>query len=186
MTNARGPRARARDAHGCELVLFPELTLCGYPPEDLLLHRGLRSRVEAAFARVREGVRGIAIYLGYPEYDGDAIYNSAALLRDGDVLANYRKVALPNYAVFDEKRYFQPGDSPTVVDLEDALSSETLLYEGAGSNAVFDSTVLGMPDVTDDFFADCEVVVSGRFLNQRVAPCPMCGRRSPIPMTGGR
>jgi NAD+ synthase (glutamine-hydrolysing) len=106
---------RARSL-GCDLVLFPELTLCGYPPEDLLLHRGLRSRVEAAFANVRE-LRGIAAYVGYPEYEGDAIYNSAALLRDGQVLANHRKVALPNYAVFDEKRYFQPGQGATVVDL---------------------------------------------------------------------
>ncbi len=110
--------ARARDELGCGLVLFPELTLCGYPPEDLLLHRGLRSRVEAAFAKVRDGVRGIAVYVGYPEYVGDAIYNSAALLRDGAVLANHRKVALPNYAVFDEKRYFQPGEAATVVDLD--------------------------------------------------------------------
>jgi len=110
--------ARARDEHGCELVLFPELTLCGYPPEDLLLHRGLRARVATAFAKVRDSVRGIAVYLGYPEYDGDAIYNSAALLRDGKVLGNHRKVALPNYAVFDEKRWFQPGDGATVVDLD--------------------------------------------------------------------
>jgi NAD+ synthase (glutamine-hydrolysing) len=108
--------ARARDL-GCELVLFPELTLCGYPPEDLLLHRGLRSRVEAAFETVRSGVNGIAVYLGYPEYDGGAIYNSGALLRDGQVLANHRKSALPNYAVFDEKRYFQPGTAATVVEL---------------------------------------------------------------------
>ena len=92
-------------------MLFPELTLCGYPPEDLLLHRGLRSRVEAAFDEVKNGVRGIAMLLGYPEYDGDAIYNSAALMRDGRVLANHRKQALPNYAVFDEKRYFQPGEA---------------------------------------------------------------------------
>jgi NAD+ synthase (glutamine-hydrolysing) len=107
---------RAR-AIGCDLVLFPELTLCGYPPEDLLLHRGLRSRVEAAFEEVRDKVRGIAAYVGYPEYSGDAIYNSAAILRDGHVLANHRKVALPNYAVFDEKRYFQAGEGASVVDL---------------------------------------------------------------------
>ncbi len=109
--------ARARE-RGCDVVLFPELTLCGYPPEDLLLHRGLRSRVEAAFAQVREEVRGIAVLVGYPEYQGDAIYNSAALLRDGRLLANHRKVALPNYSVFDEKRYFQPGAGATVVDLD--------------------------------------------------------------------
>ena len=110
--------ARARDELHCDLVLFPELTLCGYPPEDLLLHRGLRSRVEAAFKQVQEGARGIALYLGYPEYDGDAVYNSAALIRDGKVLANHRKVALPNYAVFDEKRWFTPGEGSTVIDLD--------------------------------------------------------------------
>jgi NAD+ synthase (glutamine-hydrolysing) len=109
---------RARDEHRCDLVLFPELTLCGYPPEDLLLHHGLRSRVATAFAAVKDGVRGIAVYLGYPEYVGNAIYNSAALLKNGKVLANHRKVALPNYAVFDEKRWFQPGEGATVVDLD--------------------------------------------------------------------
>jgi NAD+ synthase (glutamine-hydrolysing) len=108
--------ARARD-RGCDLVVFPELTLCGYPPEDLLLHRGLRSRVEAAFDKVLNGVSGVALLLGYPEYDGNAIYNSAALLHDGRVLANHRKCVLPNYAVFDEKRYFQPGKTATVVEL---------------------------------------------------------------------
>ena len=106
---------RAR-ALGCDLVLFPELTLCGYPPEDLLLHRGLRSRVEAAFDKVLHGVSGIAAYVGFPEYEGDAIYNSAALLHEGKVLAKHRKRVLPNYAVFDEKRYFQPGRNATVAD----------------------------------------------------------------------
>jgi NAD+ synthase (glutamine-hydrolysing) len=109
--------AQRASADGCDLVLFPELTLCGYPPEDLLFHRGLRSRVDAAFNKVRDRVRGLAVYLGYPEYEGESIYNSAALIRDGVVLANHRKVALPNYAVFDEKRYFQPGDSAAVVEL---------------------------------------------------------------------
>ncbi|HEY8521761.1 MAG TPA: NAD+ synthase [Gammaproteobacteria bacterium] len=110
--------ARARDELGCDLVLFPELALSGYPPEDLLFHRGLRTRVEAAFARVLNGVSGIAVYLGYPEYDGDIIYNSAAFMHDGRVLANHRKCQLPNYAVFDEKRYFRPGDGPTVVEFK--------------------------------------------------------------------
>jgi NAD+ synthase (glutamine-hydrolysing) len=112
--------ARARDEHGCELVLFPELTLCGYPPEDLLLHRGLRSRVAAAFDAVKNGVHGVAMLLGYPEYDADTIYNSAALIKDGRVLANHRKQALPNYAVFDEKRYFHPGSRATVAEIAGA------------------------------------------------------------------
>jgi NAD+ synthase (glutamine-hydrolysing) len=108
--------ARARDELGCDLVVFPELTLCGYPPEDLLLHRGMQLRVEAAFERVRTAVEGVAVYVGFPEYSGAKIYNAAALLRDGQELARHRKIVLPNYAVFDEKRYFEPGSTPTVVE----------------------------------------------------------------------
>jgi len=110
--------ARARDELGCDLVLFPELTLSGYPPEDLLLHRGLRNRVEAAFERVRTSVSGIAMYLGYPEYQGEFIYNAGALILNGDVLAKHRKRVLPNYGVFDEKRYFQPGMKTTVASVK--------------------------------------------------------------------
>ncbi len=110
--------AQARDEHGCDLVIFPELTLSGYPPEDLLLHRGMRLRVEAALERVRRGVAGIAVYVGYPEYSDGKIYNAAALLHDGKILARHRKLVLPNYAVFDEKRYFEPGVEPTVIDFK--------------------------------------------------------------------
>jgi NAD+ synthase (glutamine-hydrolysing) len=111
---------RAARDEGCDLVLFPELTLCGYPPEDLLLHRGLRQRVAAAFDKVRSHVEGITICLGYPEYQGDLVYNAAAAIRDGRVLARHRKQVLPNYAVFDEKRYFEGGREPTVFELEGA------------------------------------------------------------------
>jgi NAD+ synthase (glutamine-hydrolysing) len=110
--------ARARDELGCDLVIFPELTLSGYPPEDLLLHRGMRRRVEAALEKLRVGIEGIAIYVGFPEYSDGKIYNAAALLHDGKVLARHRKIVLPNYAVFDEKRYFEPGSGPTVVEFQ--------------------------------------------------------------------
>src|SRR5690606_22376606 len=121
--------AHARDALGCELVAFPELTLSGYPPEDLLLHRGLRKRVEAAFERVRTSVSGIALYLGYPEYQGEVIYNSGALLSDGNVVAKHRKRVLPNYGVFDEKRYFQPGTKTTVVTVGGVRFSLIICYD---------------------------------------------------------
>ena len=109
---------RARDELGCDLLIFPELTLSGYPPEDLLLHRGMRLRVQAALDEVRSGIDGIGLYVGFPEYVGEFIYNSGALLRDGSELARHRKQVLPNYAVFDEKRYFQSGTEPTVVEYE--------------------------------------------------------------------
>ena len=107
---------RARDELGCGLAVFPELTLCGYPPEDLLLHRGMRMRVEEALEQVRRRIDGIAVYLGFPEYDGERVYNGGAFIADGRMLARHRKIVLPNYSVFDEKRYFVPGADPTVVD----------------------------------------------------------------------
>jgi NAD+ synthase (glutamine-hydrolysing) len=107
---------RARDELRADLALFPELTLCGYPPEDLLFHRGLRQQIAAALGQVADASHGIGLLVGYPEYDGDSIYNSAVLLRDGQPLANHRKVCLPNYKVFDEKRYFRAGADSTVLD----------------------------------------------------------------------
>lgn len=100
-----------------DMVVFPELTLCGYPPEDLLFHNGMRRQVGSALDRLRAQVRGPAVLVGYPEYIGEAIYNSAALIRDGATIANYRKQELPNYAVFDEKRYFQHGRETRIVEL---------------------------------------------------------------------
>lgn len=109
--------ARARDGLKADLVLMPELSLSGYPPEDLLFHNGLRRQVEAAMQRVREQVRGIAAMVGYPEYADGTIYNAAAVVRDGQALANYRKQELPNYKVFDEKRYFTPGEKSAVIEI---------------------------------------------------------------------
>jgi NAD+ synthase (glutamine-hydrolysing) len=107
----------ARDRLKADVVLFPELTLCGYPPEDLLFHNGLRRQVAAALDQVRAQTRGISLVVGYPEYVDDSIYNSAVLVRDGLTLANYRKQELPNYAVFDEKRYFKHGKGSCIVEL---------------------------------------------------------------------
>ena len=106
-------------AAGAGLVVFPELALCGYPPEDLLLHGGLRRQVASALDEVRAAATGIAVLLGYPEYAGGAVYNAAALLADGQLRASYRKQLLPNYSVFDEKRYFQPGAGPVVATVGD-------------------------------------------------------------------
>ncbi|HET7371475.1 MAG TPA: NAD+ synthase [Gammaproteobacteria bacterium] len=108
---------RARDELHADVVLFPELALTGYPPEDLLNHSGLRLQVATGMERLREGVRGIEALVGFPEYDGNLIYNSAALVGNGEVRAIARKQRLPNYSVFDEKRYFAEGDQPVVVDI---------------------------------------------------------------------
>jgi NAD+ synthase (glutamine-hydrolysing) len=108
----------ARDKLQADVVVFPELTLSGYPPEDLLFHAGMRKQVAGGLARVCAEVRGIDAVVGYPEYAGTAIYNSAAFVRGGIVTASHRKCELPNYKVFDEKRYFKAGAAATLVDLK--------------------------------------------------------------------
>ncbi len=110
----------ARDLHGADLVLFPELALSGYPPEDLLVRPSFLSDCEAALLQVAAGVQGITAVVGWPESAGSVVYNAASVLRDGRVEATYRKRELPNYAVFDERRYFHvdPDGGPCVVDVE--------------------------------------------------------------------
>ena len=105
---------RARDELRADLAVFPELSICGYPPEDLLFHAGLRHGVEKALTEIREAAGGIAMLVGFPEYQQGHIYNSCAVFRDGKVLALYRKCLLPNYSVFDEERYFTAGTEATV------------------------------------------------------------------------
>ena len=109
--------ARAARAQRVDLVVFPELALSGYPPEDLLFHRGFRLQVEAGLAEVCRGIGEVAVLVGLPEYSGTQIYNSSALVANGAVQAMHRKSALPNYQVFDEKRYFSAGAQPTVVEV---------------------------------------------------------------------
>jgi NAD+ synthase (glutamine-hydrolysing) len=108
---------QARADLSADLVLFPELSLSGYPPEDLLFHRGFRRQIEAGLAKVREEAQDISMMVGFPEYAGPAIHNSAALISGGLIAAVHRKAELPNYKVFDEKRYFQAGAQPAVVDI---------------------------------------------------------------------
>jgi NAD+ synthase (glutamine-hydrolysing) len=109
---------RARADLNADLVLFPELSLSGYPPEDLLFHRGFRRQIEDGLAKVREQAREVSLMLGFPEYAGNLIFNSAALMHEGAIAAVHRKAELPNYKVFDEKRYFLPGAQPSVADVK--------------------------------------------------------------------
>ncbi len=106
----------ARDA-GAQIVLFPELALTGYPPEDLLLKEHLLADVAEALERLAGDATGIVAVVGFPERERD-VYNAAAVLADGAVQAIYRKNRLPNYGVFDEHRYFQRGRSGGIVDVD--------------------------------------------------------------------
>ncbi|MGH8030949.1 MAG: NAD+ synthase [Luteimonas sp.] len=111
--------AQARVVHGADLVVFPELALSGYPPEDLLLRPAFLADCQAALAAIAVGVHGIVAVVGWPESAGSVVYNAASVLRDGRVETTYRKRELPNYAVFDERRYFDvdPDGGALVVEV---------------------------------------------------------------------
>ena len=108
---------RVKVESDADLIVFPELSISGYPPEDLLLHSGLKRRIAEAVELIRQNVRGIAVLVGFPEYTQDHIFNSCAVYNNGKELIRYRKHALPNYSVFDEKRYFTPGSETAVFEL---------------------------------------------------------------------
>lgn len=105
-------------AQGATLVVTPELSLCGYPPEDLLLRADFLQSCEDALAAISRQLSDITVIVGHPHQVDDACYNAASILQDGKVMATYHKYALPNYGVFDEKRYFASGREALVFEHE--------------------------------------------------------------------
>ena len=110
---------------GAQLVLFPELALTGYPPEDLLLKEHFLADARAALDRIATRTGPAAALVGFPER-ADDVYNACAVLADGRVQAVYRKVFLPNYGVFDEQRYFQSGPGGALIELGDVVVGLTV------------------------------------------------------------
>ena len=108
-----------QSALGVDMVVFPELTLTGYPPEDLLLRQHTTDLTAAALERLCQDLPdGLAVVVGYPRRQGGLLFNSAGVLYNGAVVAEYDKQCLPNYQVFDEKRYFEAGADTCVVTIK--------------------------------------------------------------------
>ncbi len=117
---------RARDELRAHVIVFPELALTGYPPEDLLLRPDLSVRVELALGEMLRAISGIDVIVGHPKRQYGKLFNAASLLRDGRVAASYFKHLLPNYGVFDEKRYFAEGTNPCVIDVQGVPTGITI------------------------------------------------------------
>jgi NAD+ synthase (glutamine-hydrolysing) len=112
-------------AASADLVLFPELVVTGYPPEDLLLRPGFIRAAERTLAEIARSCRGIAALVGTPHFDRD-LYNACAVCAGGEVSAIYRKRFLPNYGVFDEDRYFAQGRDLILLELGQTLIGPTV------------------------------------------------------------
>ncbi len=109
----------ARDDLQADVLLTPELALTGYPPEDLVLRPGFMQRTHERVRDIIPEIHGINLVLGHPWLDSDGtLYNSASWIRDGKLQGRYDKQCLPNYAIFDEKRYFSPGNHPLIIDVK--------------------------------------------------------------------
>jgi NAD+ synthase (glutamine-hydrolysing) len=107
-----------RNRSDVDLIVFPELMLTGYPPEDLLFRRDFIIEANNVLFELANIAPNIGIVVGFPEFDGEKLYNSAAVLSEGSISAVYRKQKLPNYGVFDEARYFTAGEKPCVFEFK--------------------------------------------------------------------
>ncbi|MEW9897777.1 NAD+ synthase [Chitinivorax sp. PXF-14] len=102
---------------GADLLVTPEFGLCGYPPEDLLLRPAFYTDCASQLAKLALQTQGIALLVSYPLQEKGKRYNAASIIRNGKIIATYRKISLPNNEVFDEKRYFEAGGAPCVVEI---------------------------------------------------------------------
>ncbi|MEK7207149.1 MAG: NAD+ synthase [Pseudomonadota bacterium] len=127
---------RARDEFKAHAIVFPELALTAYPPEDLLLRPELSVRVELGLGEMLKQITGIDVIVGYPKRQYGKLFNAASLLHDGKVAATYFKHCLPNYGVFDEKRYFAPGTDPCVINLHGVSVGITICEDVWGMGPV--------------------------------------------------
>lgn len=119
--NAKKIIAYAQEAYaaGADLLVTPELALCGYPPEDLLYRDDFMAANQRALDEICKGIpTQLSLLIGHPHKSKGMLFNAASLIQQGTVQATYHKQVLPNYSVFDEERYFEPGDSPYVFDLQ--------------------------------------------------------------------
>ena len=119
-----GRLEEAREA-GADLVLFPELAVTGYPPEDLLLRPSFLRAARQTLDEITDATKGISALVGFPHLDRD-LFNACAVIVDGELKAVYEKHFLPNYGVFDEDRYFQPGRDLVLLRCGEALVGPTV------------------------------------------------------------
>lgn len=133
----------ARDEHHADLIIFPELSITGYPPEDLLLRPSfIDDALNAVELLIRE-TKGIYVLVGHPVADNDGCFNACSLFYNGELVARYAKECLPNYGVFDEDRYFIANDQPCVVDIKGVPVGILICHDIWHKNPIQKAAALG-------------------------------------------
>lgn len=181
-------------AEGADLLLFPELALTGYPPEDLLLRPGFLEACHEAVEEMAGRIHGIDVLFGHPWMQDGARHNCVSWMRDGRVVGRYAKQHLPNYAVFDEQRYFTPGSDPLVMEIggvragvlicEDAWEAgPSLQARRAGAQLLL---VPNASPYRDDKLADREVMFAERSSDTRlpIVYCNLVGGQDELVFDG--
>jgi NAD+ synthase (glutamine-hydrolysing) len=152
----------ARDRN-CSLVVFPELALSGYMAEDLMQNAGFLFHLESALNKVRSETNGIAVILGHPSRNpghGKALRNCLSVFRDGKTLAQYQKRLLPNYDVFNENRYFEPGTKPIVLELEDVRLGLTVCEDAWNTQFSNSPGLYGADPIAESVNAGADVIIN--------------------------
>jgi len=134
---------RACSELDCRVVIFPELSITGYPPEDLLFRKDFLDRADAGLARLADATTDISVIVGHPHRAHGHLYNAASVISDGRVTARYLKRELPNFGVFDEKRYFSPGDQPCVFQIDGINMGLTICEDVWHAQPVADCAAAG-------------------------------------------
>ena len=153
-----------------DMIVFPELVLTAYPPEDLLLRASLDIRIDGAMKRILDKNFDTHLVIGYPGREGGKLYNMLAVIHRGEIVATYRKQCLPNYQVFDEKRYFHPGQDPCVLGINGIAVGFTIcedlwepgpMAQAAGAGATLMVNINGSPFHVDKL-ADRQATMAAR------------------------
>lgn len=180
--------------HKADLVIFPELAITGYPPEDLLFRPALYRRVHQALQKIADEVKHTTVVVGYPDHIDGHYYNKAAVIGEGKILATYAKQELPNYHVFDEKRYFTPATEPCVIEIKGVaigvLICEDLWFKKAPQQAVRAGAQLlvcinASPFAQDKSHARRDVMEKQATLNVPIVYLNLVGGQDELVFDGG-
>lgn len=159
-----------------DIIAFPELVLTAYPPEDLLLRESLDIRIESALEKIREARLDTHLVVGYPGREGGCLFNMVCIIYRGETIGTYKKQCLPNYQVFDEKRYFTEGSEPCVVNINGLPTGFTICEDLWESGPMAQAAAAGaklMVNINGSPFHTNKLAERQQALESRLAEAPM-------------